>query len=90
MDKKNPIYQKDYPEWKKNLWGIFRAFVGSFIPVFGALLTTVTVEHFQDKEVLIKLGVSILIASLTAGIVGVGKFLRDLCPQSEIVQRLPF
>jgi len=90
MDKKNPIYQKDYPEWKKNLWGMLRAFVGAFIPVFGTLLTTVAVEHFQDKEVLIKLGVSILIASLTAGIVGVGKFLRDLYPESEIVQRLPF
>lgn len=90
MDKNNPLYEKDYPSWKKNLWGMLRAFVGAFIPVFGTLLTTVTVEHFQDKATLIKLAVSIGIASLVAGIVGIGKFLRDLYPESEVAQRLPF
>ena len=89
--KKMPAwYEENYPEWKKVLWGALRAFVASFVPVFGFLLTNVTVENFQDRETLIKLAVSVGLASVVAGIVGLGKYLRDLFPDSEIVQKVPF
>jgi hypothetical protein len=90
MDKKNPIYDKSYPNWKKILWGCLRAFIASFLPVFGFLLTNVTVENFQSKETLIKLAISIGLASVVAGIVGLGKYIRSLYPENEVVQKLPF
>jgi hypothetical protein len=89
MDKKNPLYQKDYPEYKKILWGAARAFIASFLPVFGLMLSSVTVDDFENKDALIKLGVSVAIASVTAGIVGLGKWIRDAFPESEIAHRLP-
>lgn len=89
MDKKNPIYQKDYPEWKRILWGMLRAFVSTFIPVFGFMLSSVTLETLQDKDVLIKFVVTLVLSSLSAGLVGIGKYLRDLYPESELPQRLP-
>ena len=90
MEKSNPVYIKDYPEWKKVLWGALRAFVASFIPVFGFLLTNVTVENFQSKDTLVKLAVTVALSSVVAGIVGLGKYLRDLFPESPVAQRLPF
>jgi hypothetical protein len=83
-------YEKNYPNWKKILWGALRAFFASFVPVFGFLLTNVTVDNFQSKETLIKLAVSVGLASVVAGIVGLGKYLRDLFPDSEVVQKIPF
>lgn len=90
MEKTNPAYKPFYPEWKKVLWGMLRAFVGSFVPVFGMMLSMITVEHFQEKELLIKFGYSLFISSLVAGITGLGKYLRDLFPDSEVVSKLPF
>lgn len=90
MEKTNPAFVKDYPEWKVVLWGALRAFVASFVPTFGFMLTSVTVENFQSKETLIKLAISVGLASVVAGIVGLGKFLRDLYPKSEVLQKLPF
>lgn len=90
MEKTNPAYVKDYPEWKVVLWGAVRAFVASFIPTFGFMLSSVTVENFESKETLIKLGISVGLSSLVAGIVGLGKFLRNVFPDSEVLQKLPF
>ena len=82
-------FDKNYPNWKKNLWGMGRAFVGSFVATMALMLTSVTVENFQTKDTIIKLIVSICVASVSAGLVGVGKFLRDLFPDSQIAQKLP-
>lgn len=89
MDKSNPLFVKEYPEWKKNLWGAGRAFVAAFIPMFGLMLISVEVQDFESKERLIKLVTSIGLASIVAGIIGLGKFLRDVFPESTLVQRLP-
>lgn len=89
MDKNNPLYQKDYPEYKKLLWGMLRAFVTSFIPVFGFMLMGVTATDFANTENFIKLMVSLGLAGLVAGLVGVGKFLRDLYPESPVMAKLP-
>lgn len=83
-------YKKDYPEYKKVLWGALRAFVASFLPVFGFMLTNVSVDNLQSKETLVKLVVSIGLSSILAGIVGLGKYLRDLFPDSAIAQKIPF
>lgn len=89
MEKTNPLYQEDYPEYKKVLWGMLRSFVGSFIPVFGVMLTSVTVETFTDREVLVKFIVSVAIASFVAGLKGIGSYLRDLYPDSPVFAKLP-
>lgn len=89
MEKTNPLYQKDYPEWKKVLWGVLRAFVGSFIPVFGLMLTSITVDTFTDREIFVKFFVSVAISSMSAGIVGIGKYLRDIFPDNEVLAKLP-
>lgn len=89
MEKTNPLYQKDYPEWKKILWGMLRAFVPSFLGMFGFLLTSVTAEHFENKEALIKFIVSVAFGSLIAGLKGLGSYLRDLFPDNTVLARLP-
>jgi hypothetical protein len=90
MDKSNPLYQPDYAAWKKNLWGAARAFVAAFIPVFGFMLTQIDVDILSDKDTLVKFLISLGLSSAAAGIVGLGKFLRDVFPENAIVQRIPF
>lgn len=89
MEKTNPLYQKDYPEWKKNLWGMLRAFTTAFLPMFGFLLSSVTIETLQDKEILVKFVVSVLFGSVVAGLRGLGSYLRDLYPDNTVLARLP-
>ena len=89
MEKTNPLYEKEYPDWKKNLWGAFRAFFSSFLAVLGFMLTQIEVKDFENRDTVIKLVVSISLASLVGGLVAVGKFLRDLFPDNAIVQKLP-
>lgn len=81
--------EKNYAQWKITAWRAGRAFIAAFIPTFGFMLTSVTVETFESKETLVKLIVAIGLSSLTAGIVAVGKYLRDSFPESEIVNKLP-
>jgi len=89
MEKTNKLFQAEYPSWKKNLWGAFRAFVGAFIAVMGFMLTTVTVETFESRETLIKFLYALGISGIVGGLIGLGKFIRDIYPDSKIVQRLP-
>lgn len=89
MEKTNPLYQENYPEWKKVLWGMLRAFVPSFLGMFGFLLTSVTAENFENKESLIKFVVSVAFGSLIAGLKGLGSYLRDLYPDSPVFAKLP-
>ena len=83
-------FDKQYPNWKKNVWGMIRAFVCSFLTTMGLMLTSVTVENFESKATLVKLIISIVVASVVSGLIGLGKFLRDLFPDSGIVQKIPF
>jgi len=89
MEKTNPLYQENYPEWKKNMWGMLRAFTTAFLPVFGAMLTLVEIDTFADKEVLIKFIVSVAVGSFVAGLRGIGSYLRDLYPDSPVFAKLP-
>lgn len=89
MDTKNPLFEKDYPEWKKALWGAGRAFVASFIPTLGLMFINVEISDFAGWESLKDFLIPVAIASFTAGIVGLGKFLRDMYPDSPIAARLP-
>lgn len=82
-------FEKNYPDWKKNLWGAGRAFVAAFIPVFGFMLTQVKIETLSNREDLTKFVISLCLSSVVAGIIGLGKFLRDLFPDSAVVQKLP-
>ena len=90
MEKVNPLFDKAYPEWKKTLWGMLRAFIGAFIPTAALMFTAVTIEDFKSKETLIKLLTSVAVAGIAAGVVGIGKYLRALFPESVIVAKLPF
>jgi len=86
MDTKNPLFQKDYENWKKNLWGAGRAFFSGFISVLAVQLLTINGDHITDLDWWLKI---VLISCLVGGFVGLGKFLRDLFPESPIMQRLP-
>ena len=90
MEKSNPLFVKDYPEYKRILWGALRAFVAAFIPVMGYMLMSATAEDFSCWENARIFLLPIAIASFAAGVVGLGKWLRDLFPQSALVQRIPF
>ena len=90
MDKNNPVFVKDYPEWKKILWGAGRAFIAAFIPVMGFMLMGATSEDFSCWENARIFLLPVGLASFTAGVVGLGKFLRDIFPESAVVQRIPF
>ena len=83
-------FQANYPEYKKILWGMLRAFIAAFIPTVGLMLTAVSIENFESKETLIKLATSIGLASLAAGLVGLGKYLRNIFPDSGLMQKIPF
>lgn len=88
--KKTPSWvQKNYPDWKKNLWGAFRAFTGSFIATMGIFLITAQPEDFSCWENAKKFLVPLALSSFTAGVVALGKFLRDLYPDSEVIQKIP-
>lgn len=90
MDKKNPLYDAKYPEWKKTLWGAGRAFIAAFVPVMGFMLMSATAEDFSSWENAKIFLFPVMVASFAAGIVGLGKWLRDLFPENALVQRIPF
>jgi hypothetical protein len=89
MDTKNPLYEKDYPEWKKRVWGAVRAFFGGFIATLGVMLISVSIDDLQNWDRIKDFVIPVAIAALTAGIVGLGKYLRDMYPDSPILARLP-
>ena len=86
MDTTNPLFEKAYPEWKKNLWGALRAFVAGFISSLAIQLLSINGDSITDANWWIKI---VLYGSLVGGIVGLGKFLRDLYPESKVLARLP-
>lgn len=86
MDKKNELFVATYPDWKKNLWGALRAFVAGFLASLAYCLVTADTENIANLDWWLKF---VLVGSLVGGIVGLGKFLRDLFPESEILAKLP-
>ena len=86
MDKSNPLYEVNYEDWKKNLWGALRAFVAGFLASLSVHLLTISGDNIMDLDWWLKI---VLVGSLVGGIVGIGKFLRDAFPESPILARLP-
>lgn len=82
-------FVKNYPVVKVIAWRMFRAFMGAFIPVMGAFLAASTPENFQSWENAKIFILPVLIASFAAGVAGLGKYLRELYPNSEIINKLP-
>lgn len=86
MDRLNPLFEKAYPDWKKNLWGALRAFVAGFLGALATFLLTANGDSILDKDWWLRI---VLVGSLVGGIVGLGKFLRDAFPESPILAKLP-
>jgi len=86
MDKNNPVYVEGYPEYKKMLWGAFRAFVAGFLSALATFLLTVNEENLLDKDWWLRI---VLTGSLVGGIIALGKWLRDMFPESSLMQRIP-
>lgn len=86
MDSKNPLFEKAYPDWKKNLWGALRAFVAGFLGALATFLLTANSDNVLDKEWWLRI---VLVGSMVGGIIGLGKFLRTTFPTSTILARLP-
>jgi hypothetical protein len=86
MDKSNQLYQPNYEEWKKNLWGATRAFVAGFLSVFAVQLLSIDGDCLTDLDWWLKI---VLTSCLVGGFIGLGKFLRDLFPESALMQRIP-
>jgi len=87
MDTKNPAYEANYPDWKKNLMGALRAFMGGFLGALATFLLTLNEENLLNKDWWLRM---VLVGCIAGGIVAVGKFLRDLFPENPILAKLPF
>lgn len=87
MEKSNPLFTKDYPEWKKNLWGAGRAFVGGFLGALATFLLTLNADTILDKDWWLRM---VLVGCFVGGFIALGKFLRDLFPENAVLARLPF
>lgn len=83
------FFDKEYPNWKKNLWGAVRAFFGGFFSAMAVLLIATPQDTFTSLENIKNWLVPIGVGALTGGFVGLGKFLRDIFPNSQILQKLP-
>jgi len=82
-------FDKNYPEYKTILWGMLRAFVASFLATLVPMIQTITVETFSSWENMRIFLLPTIIASITAGIVGLGKFLRSYFEESGTIQKIP-
>lgn len=82
-------FDKQYPNWKKNLWGAVRAFFGGFLGSIAILFVATPPDTFTTVENLKNWIVPIATGALAGGIVGLGKFLRDLFPESTVLQKIP-
>jgi hypothetical protein len=82
-------FVENYPEWKKIAWNALRAFVASFIPTLGLMLSSITIDDVGDKETLYKFILSACLAGVVAGLTALGKYIRNLFSESEIAQKIP-
>ena len=86
MDKKNILFNKEFPDWKKNLWGALRAFVGGFLGSLATFLLTINGETALDTDWWLRM---VLVGSFVGGFIALGKFLRDMFPESTLIARIP-
>jgi len=80
---------KNYPDWRRNLWGALRAFVGGFLGTTGVLLVVTPKETFLSWDNFQNWLIPLVAGALAGGFVAVGKFLRDLFPDSKTVNKMP-
>lgn len=79
-------FDKEFPDWKKNLIGAFRAFFTGFIGALATALTFATPDNIQDKDYWL---FALLIGSFSGALIYLGKWLRDKFFESSIVQKIP-
>lgn len=90
MAKKLPEwFDKAYPSWKVDAWDAFRTFVSSFLGTFGLLISVISIDTFESKEILIKFIISVMVGSLSAGVKALGKYLRKRFFESTLMQKIP-
>ena len=82
-------FEKNYPVVKKIAWRIFRVFMASFIPTMGAFLAASTPGNFESWESARIFILPVIISAFAAGVAGLGKYLRELYPESEVINKLP-
>mgnify|MGYP006909291030 CR=1 FL=1 len=80
---------KDYEEYKILLWRALRAFMASFVSTMGLFLVMAQPSDFNSWEDAKKFLIPVFIGAMSAGIVGLGKSLRDAFPDSKIINKLP-
>lgn len=87
MPKKYPEwFNKEFPDWKKNLIGAFRAFVNGFVGGVASCFLTATADSIVTKEFWIK---SLIVGSVAGGLTYTGKWIRDVFYENKYVQKLP-
>lgn len=79
-------FDKNFPDWKKNLIGGLRAFVTGFMGSVVACLVTASPDVVLTEDFWLR---AVIVGGLSGGLVYLGKYLRDKFYSSEIVQRLP-
>ena len=79
-------FEKDYSQFKKNLWGAFRAFFSGFIASLTTCLITADTDKIADIDWWLKI---VLVGSITGGLVFLGKWLRDKFYTSPEIQKIP-
>ena len=79
-------FNKEFPNWKKNLWGAVRAFSGGFLASLAMCLVSINTDTVFTQNFWMEV---VLRSALTGGFVFLGKWLRDEFYASEVAQRLP-
>lgn len=80
---------KEYPDWKRNLWAGLRAFTSGFMSSVGVLLMVTEPSSFTSLKNLQNWLIPIVIGGLASGFVMLGKFLRDAFPDNKAINKIP-
>ncbi len=88
MAKRLPVwFDKEFPNWKKNLMGALRAFVTGIVGSLATCFLTATPENISDKNFWLN---AVLIGSISGGLIYLGKWLRDQFYENPVIQKIPF
>lgn len=79
-------FEKDYSSFKKNLWGALRAFVSGSIASLSVSLIGINGELLGSPEWWLD---TVLRSAVLAGLIFLGKWLRDEFYHSSTVQKIP-
>lgn len=83
------VIYKEYPEWKKRAWRIWRGFFSGFLGSVGTLLIFTEPDTFLSKEKLYNWIIPIIGGAFAGGFIAMGKVLRDMFPNNAILKKLP-